>query len=71
LKIPLPKAFTEEMFYPVYDLIYAQNAAERLGAFKALIVSIPAIGVLLVIAYWIWHLLTRKSRQVTAAKEAS
>ena len=50
LKIPLPKAFTEEMFYPVYDLIYAQNAGERLGAFKAPIVSLPALGVVLVIA---------------------
>ncbi len=71
LKIPLPKAFTEEMFYPVYDLIYAQNAGERLGAFKAPIVSLPALGVVLVIAYWVRHLLTRKSRQVETAKEAS
>jgi len=55
LKIPLPKAFTEEWFYPVYDLIYAQSLKERLLAFKAPIVGLPALGVLISIVYWVRH----------------
>ncbi|MBX2837724.1 MAG: tripartite tricarboxylate transporter TctB family protein [Gammaproteobacteria bacterium] len=53
LKIPLPKAFTDEWFYPVFDLMYAQNTAGALAAFKAPIVSLPIFGVLAVAVYWI------------------
>lgn len=69
LKIPLPKAFTEEMFYPVYDLIYAQKAGERVAAMKAPIVGVPTVCVLAAIVYWFRHLLTRKSRAVTQTAE--
>jgi lipoprotein signal peptidase len=69
LKIPLPKAFTEEAFYPVYDLIYAQNAGERLGALKAPIVGLPAIGVLISVVYWLWYAFTRKSRRTESSVE--
>lgn len=67
LKIPLPKAFTEETFYPVYDLIYAQNAGERVGAMKAPIVGLPALAVLISLVYWVWYAFTRKSRRNDAA----
>ena len=69
LKIPLPKAFTEETFYPVYDLIYAQNAGERLGALKAPIVGLPAIGVLISLVYWLWYAFTSKSRRTDTPVE--
>lgn len=69
LKIPLPKAFTEETFYPVYDLIYAQNAGERLGALKAPIVGLPAIGVLISLVYWLWYAFTMKSRHTETPVE--
>lgn len=52
LKIPLPKAFTEEWFYPVYDLIYAQNATERVMSLKAPMVGLPTLALVAVIAYW-------------------
>lgn len=71
LKIPLPKAFTEEAFYPVYDLIYAQNAGERVSAMRAPVVGLPTLGVLIAIAYWLWHLVTRKSSNKTTTEEAS
>jgi len=53
LKIPLPKAITEEAFYPVYDLMYAQNSKEAIGSFKNPIVSIPIFASLAVIVYWV------------------
>lgn len=52
LKIPLPKAFTEEAFYPVYDLIYAQSFGERIAALGSPITGLPTLGVLGVIVYW-------------------
>lgn len=66
LKIPLPKAFTEEWFYPVYDLMYAQNFAGVLGSFKAPIVSIPILATLLVIGFWVWKFLTRNRSTVSS-----
>jgi len=60
LKIPLPKAFTEEWFYPVYDLIYAQNVKERLLSFRSPMVALPALGVLLVAVYWIQRWFKRR-----------
>lgn len=60
LKIPLPKAFTDEWFYPVYDLMYAQNFAGVVDAFKAPIVLIPVLLVVLTILYWLVKLFTRK-----------
>lgn len=71
LKIPLPKAFTEESFYPVYDLIYAQSAGERFGAMKAPVVGLPTLGVLIAIGYWLWQLMSRKSRSSSTTEEAS
>jgi hypothetical protein len=53
LKIPLPKAITEEAFYPVYDLIYAQNTKEAIASFKNPIVSIPIFASIAVILYWV------------------
>jgi len=55
LKIPLPKAFTEELFYPVYDLMYAQNFQGVLASFKAPVVSIPILATVLVPLYWGWR----------------
>ncbi len=55
LKIPLPKAFTEEAFYPVYDLIYAQSSGERIKALAAPITGLPTLGVVISLAYWIRH----------------
>ncbi len=69
LKIPLPKAFTEEAFYPVYDLIYAQSSGERLGAMSAPVVGLPALGVVISIAYWVWRWVTRKSRTIVNSTE--
>jgi len=63
LKIPLPKAFTEEWFYPVYDLIYAQNASERVLSMKAPMVGIPALLLVVVIAYWIVRYFSRRKNQ--------
>lgn len=63
LKIPLPKAFTEEWFYPVYDLIYAQNIKDRLLSFRSPMVGLPALGVLLVIVYWVRRWLKRRSEK--------
>jgi len=63
LKIPLPKAITEEAMYPVYDMVYAQSAAERLGSLKAPIVSLPIFGVICVIVYWAYRFFKRKTVQ--------
>lgn len=52
LTIPLPKAITEEIFYPVYDLIYARSFGEQLATLKHPIVSIPIFSVLAVLVYW-------------------
>lgn len=57
LKIPLPKAFTDPWFYPVYDLIYAQNFAAVLSSMKAPIVGIPIGAVVLTVLYWSYQLL--------------
>lgn len=69
LKIPLPKAFTEEAFYPVYDLIYAQNLSERMGAMKSPIVGLPTLGLLLVLAYWIRYYFTRDKSSAQGVQE--
>jgi Na+/melibiose symporter-like transporter len=71
LKIPLPKAFTEEAFYPVYDLIYAQSAKERLGALTAPVVGLPALAVLISAIFWLWYAFTRKSRQAVTSEGAN
>lgn len=71
LKIPLPKAFTEEAFYPVYDLIYAQSSAERLSAMFAPVVGLPAIGVIVSLAYWLWHLFTKKAAKPAETNEVN
>jgi len=52
LTIPLPKAITDPVFYPVYDLIYASNVKEQLATLKHPIVSIPLLAVLGVVLYW-------------------
>lgn len=65
LKIPLPKAFTEEWFYPVYDLMYAQDFSGVLGSFKAPIVSVPIAATVLVIVYWVWKFFTRERATVS------
>jgi len=63
LKIPLPKAFTEEWFYPVYDLIYAQSFTDSMKAMKAPIVGLPTLALVLMIAYWVvQYVKRRKSR---------
>lgn len=67
LKIPLPKAFTEEWFYPVYDLIYAQSLKERLLAFRAPINGLPALGVLVTAVYWLRrYFIGRRNKKVEA-----
>lgn len=66
LKIPLPKAFTEEWFYPVYDLMYAQDFAGVVGSFKAPIVSVPIFATLLVIVFWVWKFFTRDRSAVSS-----
>lgn len=72
LKIPLPKAFTEESFYPVYDLIYAQSGGERLSAMVSPIVGLPALGVVIAIGYWLWHLFSKRSQRIiNSTEEAS
>ena len=71
LKIPLPKAFTEEGFYPVYDLIYAQSGGERVSAMKAPIVGLPVLGVIIAIAYWLWYMMVGKSKKITSTVEGS
>lgn len=52
LQIPLPKAFTDAAFYPVYDLMYARDAGEALRALGAPIVALPLVAGLAVIAFW-------------------
>lgn len=60
LTIPLPKAITEEAFYPVYDLIYAQNTKEMLATTQYSIVFIPLLAMAGVIAYWLVRWFKRK-----------
>lgn len=69
LKIPLPKAFTEEWFYPVYDLIYAQSFSERIMAMKSPIVGLPTLALIAVIVYWIYRYFTRDKSNATVAAE--
>lgn len=63
LKIPLPKAVTDPLFYPTYDLIYAQGMGEVANAMKAPINYVPIAGVLLVAVYWIYKFIEGR-RQV-------
>ena len=68
LQIPLPKAFTDEWFYPVYDLMYARDGAEALRAMRAPIVALPLLAGLLVVGYWtLWLLRRRRGRAERAA----
>jgi len=53
LTIPLPKAITDPVFYPVYDLIYAKSFKEQLATLKHPIVSVPIFAVLGVLIYWV------------------
>ncbi len=70
LKIPLPKAFTEEAFYPVYDLIYAQSMGERIKALASPINGLPALGVVITIVYWLRRYFKNRSLKRAAAAEA-
>jgi len=63
LKIPLPKAFTEEWFYPVYDLIYAQSFTERLLSMKSFMVGLPTLALIVVILYWVVQYFTRRKNK--------
>ncbi len=72
LKIPLPKAFTEEWFFPVYDLIYAQNTTERVVSMKNPMVGIPTLLLVGVIVYWIKQYFTnRKNKTQPIHQEGS
>jgi len=53
LTIPLPKAITDPVFYPVYDLVYAKNFKEQLVTLQHSIVFVPLLAVLGVMLYWI------------------
>jgi len=53
LTIPLPKAITDEAFYPVYDLIYAQSLTEAVATLRYPIVLVPLLAVLAVLIYWV------------------
>jgi len=63
LKIPLPKAFTEEWFYPVYDLIYAQSFKERILSMKSLMVGLPTLALIVVIVYWVAQYFKRRKNK--------
>ena len=52
LTIPLPKAITDPVFYPVYDLIYASSFKEQLATLRHPIVSVPLLAVFGVLCYW-------------------
>ncbi len=65
LTIPLPKAFTDPAFYPVYDLIYAQNTKDMLATAQYSIVFLPIIAVIIVIAYWLRHWFRRRRSKAT------
>lgn len=69
LKIPLPKAFTEEWFYPVYDLIYAQSLPERLKAMTSPMVGLPALALVVVIGYWILRFFHRGMNHQTKVSQ--
>ena len=64
LKIPLPKAFTEEWFYPVYDLIYAQNISERALSMKAPMVGLPTLALVIVIVYWVVRYFSKRKNRL-------
>jgi len=70
LKIPLPKAFTEEWFYPVYDLIYAQSFSERIASMKAPMVGLPTLALVIVIVYWLVRYFTRRKNQTTPLQQS-
>ncbi len=70
LTIPLPKAITDPAFYPVYDLIYAQNFKEQVATLRHPIVSIPLIAVLGVILYWIRAWIVRRRLPSTDTTQA-
>ena len=65
LKIPLPKAFTDEWFYPTYDLMYAQDAGDALAALRAPIVALPLLATLVSLVYWL-SVLARRPRGARA-----
>ena len=69
LKIPLPKAFTEEWFYPVYDLIYAQNFSERLKSMTAPVVGLPALALVVVIVYWTRQYFSRRKNRTQTLQQ--
>ena len=69
LTIPLPKAITDEAFYPVYDLIYAQNLKEAFATLRYPIVLVPIVSVLAVLVYWgrYWFKYGRKNKNKQSA----
>ena len=71
LKIPLPKAFTEEAFYPVYDLIYAQSFGERIAALASPVNGLPALGVVITIVYWVRQYLKNRAAKRNALPETA
>lgn len=60
LTIPLPKAITDPVFYPVYDLIYAQNTKDMFATAQYSIVFIPVLAMAGVLAYWAVRWFKRK-----------
>jgi len=67
LKIPLPKAITDPLFYPVYDLVYARNFKEQVATLRHPIVSVPIVAVLGVLVYWVRHWFVRRGSPKDAA----
>jgi len=71
LKIPLPKAFTDPWFYPMYDLIYAQSMLDAVKAFKAPIVAIPAACVFISFIYWCKYWFSQRGQAASTAPDTS
>lgn len=69
LKIPLPKAFTEEWFYPVYDLIYAQSFPERVLSMKSPIVGLPTLALIVVIVYWVIQYFAKRKKSTATVQQ--
>ncbi len=61
LTIPLPKAITDPVFYPVYDLIYASSFKDQLATLRHPIVSIPLLAVFGVFCYWVQKWVVHRS----------
>lgn len=67
LTIPLPKAITDPIFYPVYDLIYATSFKDQLATLRHPIVSVPLLAVFGVLCYWAQKWVVHRSLRRSSA----